>query len=156
LHCAQNPGRRLAISLALVFAFMTLLGVTAAQADDEWAWYRVEPQGPTAHPAWDVIQGVARFNVVHGSFVAELDYDDAATRAGRHYILQGTVKDGNVVAIETLMNADAAPRQFRGLLKRDWAPGDAWGQYRIEISDGIATIGLLRIVRVGKEVDPFQ
>jgi hypothetical protein len=130
---------------ALLLAVFGMAAPVAAQDyPQSWHWIVVTPND---QENWKSERGESGKIDVHGdSFSASLGDGDI--------LLKGSVRNGHVIVVETLMGTDAAPMTFQGDWQRERTrltdPSNGWGSDRISLyAPGGFYIGLFRHVRSG-------
>jgi|SRR5580704_4101183 hypothetical protein len=113
-------------------------------ADAKWTWVRIEPAFAPNSAPWDVLQGTTSVVFDGNKFSAALNYDDEKNY--RHYLVRGTIKNGDVVATEIQLNTDAAPQTFEGVIKKIRPPKVPFGFDQIILTNHASYIGLMRNV----------
>ncbi len=128
----------------LLFCFGSYSALSAA---DLWNWFKVSTN---IDHAWDTNRGTAEVTIQGRQFTAKLFWSDSKTDV--QIELKGSIVKGKLTVTETVFNTDfGGPSKYRGGLTtlkfaQPLTNGDA-GFQTITLTDGLAMIGLTRVIR---------
>ncbi len=135
--------RQLGLVLCLALVAAAPAGTPAAQS--KWGWFR----GTSIGSEWRLTYGEAAVSVAGASFSAELrDHAHQLVRVS----LQGTLRDGQVTVLATVLHTDRTPAELTGRLRRlCWEGG---GREMLVLTNGIQVISLARELPAEEPCEP--
>ena len=130
-----------------VYATTLAVALPAFAEQQVWGWFRASSTGSD----WWLTQGKARVTFTGSSFSAELR--DGGPDPFVRVLLEGTVRDREVVAKATVQHTDKPDATLAGRLRRlCWQSGG--GRELLVLTDGVEVISLVRELPSGQPCEP--
>ena len=125
----------------LTFSMLLVSAAFAFGADREWHWVKAT----NTIKGWSISQGDAEVVITGGQVRVTLFSDSDKTIQSS---LKGTIRNGKIVASETVANSDYSGSTFHGTFERKrWTEvAGTTGAESITLSDGWGMIGVTRSI----------